>query len=1145
MNIDDFIARWSASGGSERANFQQFAIELTQLLEVPAPKPATADAQNDDYRFERPVTFIHTGTQSRGFIDLYRRGSFVMEAKQGTGAAPDESQLDLLAGAPVVQRQGHGLRGSRRWDDTMLRARNQADGYARAVAREDGWPPFLLVVDVGHVIEVYADFSGQGQGYTQFPDGNRYRIALDDLRNEATRARLQAIWTDPHSLDPTRVSAQVTRQVAEHLAELGRSFEAQGHAPEAVARFLMRALFTMFAEDVQLIPEGAFSKLLKDRRGHPEHAAPMLESLWQTMNTGGFSPALSCDLKRFNGGLFREATALPLSAMQLGLLIQASSYNWREVEPAIFGTLLERALDTRQRHKLGAHYTPRAYVERLVNPTVIEPLRAEWRDIQAAAVTLAGQDKLDEARRTVRDFHQRLCGVRVLDPACGSGNFLYVALELMKRLEGEVIALLRELGEDQGALALAGHTVDPHQFLGIEVNPWAAAVAELVLWIGYLQWHFRTHGTASPAEPVLRDFRNIENRDAVLAWDGTRPRLDETGRPVTRWDGLSTVRHPVTGEQVPDPAARVQVLDYLKPRPAQWPQADFIVGNPPFIGASRMREALGDGYAEALRAAYPKMPESADFVMFWWEKAALATRAGKTRRFGFITTNSLRQTFNRQVLEPHLADPKKPLSLTFAIPDHPWVDAGEGAAVRIAMTVAAPGSLPGRLFTVTGERRGEREAEGRDVTLSGQVGKIHANLRIGADVASAKTLRANEGLAYRGMQLIGSGFIVTPTEARALGLGTVPGLETHIRAYRNGRDLTASPRGVMVIDLFGLSEGEVRTRFPTVYQHVLDKVKPERDQNNRDSYKRNWWVHGEPRRDLRPALEGLPRYIATVETAKHRFFQFLDAATLPDNMLIAIGLDDATALAVLSSRFHVVWALAAGGRLGYGNDPRYNKSRCFDPFPFPDATEAQKARLRALGEELDAHRKAQAAARPKLTLTAVYNVLEKLRAGERIEGRDKETYDAGLVGILKGIHDRIDAEVAEAYGWPADLDDEAILTRLVDLNRARAAEEAQGLVRWLCPDYQNPAGRAAVAKGRQVELDVGAIEGGSDKAPWPKALPEQIAAVRAALSEMGEATPEQVARQFKRARATSVKPLLESLSALGQARLVEGGRFAA
>ena len=526
--------------------------------------------------------------------------------------------------------------------------------------------------------------------------------------------------------------------------------------------------------------------------------------------------------------------------------------------------------------------------------------------------------------------------------------------------------------------------------------------------------------------------------------------------------------------------------------------APSLLSPQPSSDSGERQHTLGDGYAEALRAAYPKMPESADFVMFWWEKAALAVRAGKARRLGFITTNSLRQTFNRQVLEPHLAAPKKPLSLAFAIPDHPWVDAGDGAAVRIAMTVAVPGSLPGRLFTVTEERRGEREAEGRPVTLSGQIGKIHANLRIGADVTGARPLRANGGISSPGVKLHGAGFIVTPDEARALGLGTVPGLEAHIRTYRNGRDLTARPRGVMVIDLFGLSEAEVRTRFPAVYQHVLDKVKPERDQNNRDSYKRSWWAHGEPRRDLRPALEELERFIVTPVTAKHRFFVFLDRAIIADDALICIASEQAELLGMLSSRIHRIWASHAGSTLE--DRPRYLKTSCFDPFPFPDATEVQKARLRALGEELDAHRKAQQAAHPRLTLTALYNVLEKLCAGERIEGRDRETYDAGLVGILRDIHDRIDAAVAEAYGWPTDLDDEAILTRLVDLNRARAAEEAAGLVRWLRPDYQNPAGRAAVAKGQQVELDVGAAPDAADKALWPKALPEQIAAVRAVLS---------------------------------------------
>ncbi len=276
MDADDFISRWQASGGSERANFQQFAIELTQLLAVPAPKPATADAQNDDYRFERPVTFIHTGVQSRGFIDLYRRGCFVMEAKQGTGQSTrtDDNQLALIADLPKIQRQGHGVRGSKRWDDTMLRAKNQADGYARAVARDDGWPPFLIIVDVGHVLEVYADFSGQGQGYTQFPDGARYRIALDDLREAKTLDRLRTMWTDPHALDPAKISAEVTRGVADRLAALGRSFEGQGHAAEVVARFLMRCLFTMFAEDVNLIPHDSLLRLAQEIAGAPGTRRP-------------------------------------------------------------------------------------------------------------------------------------------------------------------------------------------------------------------------------------------------------------------------------------------------------------------------------------------------------------------------------------------------------------------------------------------------------------------------------------------------------------------------------------------------------------------------------------------------------------------------------------------------------------------------------------------------------------------------------------------------------------------------------------------------------------------------------------------------------------------------------------------------------
>ena len=1144
MEIEEFIARWHATGGSEHANYQLFVIELTELLGLERPFPATDDVSNDHYRFERPVTFAHTHKRTTGFADVYRAGHFVMETKQGVNQKKNR-RSDLAKGIAEhkQKRIGHGVRGTATWDDTMLKARNQADNYARAVAREDGWPPFLMVVDVGHVIELYADFSRQGQGYNQFPDGNRYRITLDDLRHESARDLLRTIWTDPYSLDPSLKAAEVTRDIAAHLAELGKSFEGQGHDSQTVASFLMRCLFSMFAEDVDLIPRGSFTELLHKLRGHPEHAQPALKGLWETMNTGGFSQVLMQDLKRFNGGLFKDAEALPLNALQLGLLIEAAEADWKQVEPAIFGTLLERALDKRQRHKLGAHYTPRAYVQRLVTPTIIEPLREDWRNVQAAVQRLTEDGKNDAARKLVSDFHHDLCEVTVLDPACGSGNFLYVALEMMKRLEGEVTSLMLELGDTRPLI-----TVDPHQFLGIELNPWAANVAELVLWIGYLQWHFRTYGNAAPSEPVLRDFKNIRQGDAVLEWEARTERMHVDGTLVTRWDGVTTMRHPVTGEEVPDPDARVQVYDYAKPKATVWPQADFIVGNPPFIGNKRMRENLGDGYVEALWKAYPKMPQSADLVMFWWEKAALAARAynaktGKgARRFGLITTNSITMTFNTRVSQPHIDAPKNPLSLLFAIPDHPWVDTLYGAAVRIGMTVAARGNRGGHLLTIRNESKERSEAEGKDVTFNHSVGKVFANLRIGTDILGCRPLIANSDLGYMGVIPVSLGFVITANQAEELGYDP-KALPSVIKKYMNGSNLTSGKRDRLIIDFFGHSLEEAKSKHPRLLQVLLDEVKPFRDQKRRKGHRENWWLFGEQRHGMRAALQRLPRYVATVETSKHRSFSFMDKDILPDQKLRVVALADGWEIAVLSSKFHTLFADAAGGRLGVGNDPVYNGTRCFDPFPFPDLTEDQRIRLRTLGEELDAHRKRQQTAHPKLTLTQMYNVLEKLRAGEVIEGKDREIYDQGLIGILKDLHDQIDVAVAEAYGWPVDLSDEDILFRLVALNKERAEEEARGQIRWLRPDYQNPKGRvAAVGKTETLELGVAAKV---EKEPWPKTLPDQIAAVRTALTEMGEATPDQIARRFLRARTASVQPLLDSLAALGQAELIEDGRYAA
>jgi hypothetical protein len=425
------------------------------------------------------------------------------------------------------------------------------------------------------------------------------------------------------------------------------------------------------------------------------------------MDEGQFSVAIRAQLPRFNGKLFKQPEVLPLDRDQIDLLLEASRADWAEVEPAIFGTLLESALNPLERHDLGAHYTPRAYVDRLVLPTVIEPLRADWHDTQAAALLLANEGKLKDAADLVRAWHHKLCTTRVLDPACGSGNFLYVTLEHMKRLEGEVLDTLAQLGDTQQRLEVEGLTVDPHQFLGLEINPRAAAIAEMVLWIGYLQWHFRTQGSGLPPSPILRDFKNIECRDAVLAADAIAFAADDAASrsPAGTAAPPNPPRHRRT---VPDEAAksRWSATPTRAPPPGRRPTTSSAT---PLHRRRRHAPALGDGYAEALRAAWPAVPESADFVMFWWHHAADLTRRGEVQRFGFITTNSLTQTFNRRVLEHHL-NAQPPLALAWAIPDHPWVDAASGAAVRIAMTVGQPGDAPGMLQTVVAEGGAEGDA---------------------------------------------------------------------------------------------------------------------------------------------------------------------------------------------------------------------------------------------------------------------------------------------------------------------------------------------------------------------------------------------------------------------------------------------------
>jgi hypothetical protein len=1113
ISMTDLHLRWQGSAGNERANKDSFLRDFCEALSLPLPEPKNPTST---YCFEKDLKLTHLdGTTTTGSIDLYREGCFVLEAKQGsTSEAPGSAPR----------------RGTRAYDRYMEAAFGQAVNYARNLSQR---PAFVVTCDIGHAFHIWDGFSGAYGGY-----GARRSYTMEDLRDPKVQERFKALWLDPQSLDPSKSRTAVTRDVATALGGLARSLEARFPA-EVVARFLMRVVFTFFAEDVGLLPEKLFQNALEGAwKEHPKSFPKGMESLWDAMNTGGFWGPLK--VKRFNGGLFSESLALDLNPDEIARLAKAASFNWAEVDPSIFGTLLESALDARERHRLGAHYTPRAYVERLLRPALEEPLRADWDLAQAEAMALLGTNPTDadmaKARQVLHDFQVHLAHVKVLDPACGSGNFLATAYDVLKRLEGEVQHRLEDLGETSRSLALEGVLVTPGQFVGLEVKPWAAAITDLVLWISHLQWFHRQHPDMSPPEPVLQAYGNIQCRDAVLTWSGTRA----TDR--RRWDGHTFKVHPVTGNQVPDEAAQVPVTELVNPRPATWPEADFIVGNPPFLGNARMRDALGDGYAEALRAAYPDVPDTVDFVLYWWHKAAEAVRSGRTRRFGLITTNSLRQVRQRGVITHHTSG-RTPLKLLWAIADHPWTD--DGAAVRIAMTV---GGLDGQpwLGRVVEEGSGPTpEMEAQAVKVEGQdVNLINDDLSAGANVAEARILKATEGLAWAGVQLYGAGFIVTPEQWEAWGRPQV------VHPYVNGRDLMDRPRGVMVIDFYGLTAQDAKRNYPGPYQHVYEHVKPERDQNRREPIRNNWWLFGWVREGLRASTKGLSRFIVTVETSKHRVFQFLSAEVRPDNKLTAISSGDAFHLGVLSSRIHEIWSLAAGSWMGVGNDPVYAKSRCFHPFPFPETTEAQRVAIRDLAERLDAHRKA--AQGRGATITGMYNLLTKLRSGEPFTDREREQHEIAQTEILRQLHDELDLAVAAAYGWSMDLPEAEILVNLVALNKERCAEETRGVVRWLRPDYQAPETVTATATPLLTEeTDFESVVALTpiEAQPWPRDLKDQLAALRSVLTSSARLwTLEAIAHAFKsrgryREGIAAHLDLLADLGIVSRVDTAEGPRW--
>ncbi len=821
-----------------------------------------------------------------------------------------------------------------------------------------------------------------------------------------TAAGFEALFTDPDLLRPAVRIEQVTEQAASEFASLAERLRARDFEPQRVAHFLNRVLFCLFAEDVGMLPPKLFQRAFEAGLQNAATFSELLAELFAAMATGGRFGFER--IEHFNGGLFADGEVLPLTREEVALLHRVSTLNWSQVEPAIFGTLFERGLDPAKRSQIGAHYTDRESILRIVEPVLMAPLRRDFQTLRAKVEELLGRaveepDKKKaaglrkKARQAIEAFrHDRLDAVRVLDPACGSGNFLYIALELLHDLEKEVLVLLSEVEQGQLSLDLR---VGPHMVHGLEINPFAHELAQVVIWIGHFQWMLR-NGFAYKKDPILKPIETIECRDAVL--------------------------------DLSDPA---------EPKPAAWPAAEVVVGNPPFLGTKRQFGELGREYTNQLRAAYEgTVPGFADLVCYWFERARQEIAAGRLSRAGLVATNSIRGGANREVLDRI----QETGAIFHAWSDEPWIN--EGAAVRVSLIGFGP------------------KDHGEPLTLDGQPApRINADLTSGADLSRAKSLAENRGLGYVATVKAGP-FDVPGSLAREWLLLPNPNGRPNsevLRPWSNGQDITRRSSDTWIID-FGVDMShEAAAQYEAPFAHVVAQVKPLRDSNNRTSYRNYWWLLAEPIPRMRRALEGLARYIATPVVGKYRLFAWVDARVLADHQLVVIARDDDAILGVLHSRVHELWSLSRGTWLGVGNDPRYTPTTTLESFPFPEgmiptqctpgtASDARVAPIAAAARELVRLRDAWL--NPPEWVQRVPEVVpgyphRLLPLDEKAAAQLKKRTLTNLYNErptwLVNAHRALDEAVAAAYDWPADLSDEEIRRRLLDLNLSRAAADEE------------------------------------------------------------------------------------------------------
>jgi type II restriction/modification system DNA methylase subunit YeeA len=949
-----FVQKWAAAKGVERGQSQEHFIDLCRLLGEPTP--TQADPSRTFYTFEQGALT----PDGDGFADVWLKGRFAWEYKG--------KKKDLAA------------------------AYKQVCDYREAL----GNPPLLVVCDMNH-FEVHTNWTNTEKWIYRFTnvdllsgdsvDVSTVSGAAKDAPSLTALQVLKALWENPEVLKPQKTTDQITQEAAKLFGKISDELRKWRVKERSIARFVTSMIFCMFATDVGLLPRQTFSEIIDVYKSGGDNKAfrKHLSHLFSVMDTGG--DFMMRHIPHFNGLLFEDNNVpKEITTNEILVLAELDALNWADVEPSIFGTLFERVLDPKQRKILGAHYTSRADIELIVEPVLMDPLRREWEQVKNQVEDYfhnAGIRRTTESaqknhiRALIRPFLDRLASIRVLDPACGSGNFLYVSLALLKALEKEVIAFA----------ALHGITdlrprVHPRQLFGIETNDLAHELASIVIWIGYLQWKHRNVMPLDDEEPILEPLDNIVGKDAIL-------NLAPSGQPT-------------------EPG---------------WPEVDVIVGNPPFLGGKLLRRELGDEYVDRLFAVWDgRVARESDLCCYWFEKGRAAIENGRAKRVGLLATQGIRGGANRKTLQRI----KETGDIFYAQADRKWIQ--DGVAVRVSMVGFDDGTEMHRRVNDVPDDKPDGALD-RAIPVEG----INANLTSRGDLTTARRLKENLGISFIGDMKKGK-FEITAAAAREMqsAVGNPNGRQNSdvLRRWVNGLDITRKPQSMWIVD-FDMNMSEAgAAQYEMPFEYLKRHVKPMKDNVRNPLERTRWWVHARTAPDMRDALKGLGRYIATVRVAKHRLFAFLEGDLLADGALVAFARDDDYFFGVLHSRTHEFWALKQGTQLE--SRPRYTPTTCFETFPFPQPTQDQQEAIAEAARELNNMREGwlnpptPAGGLPlteeeskKRTLTNLYN--------------QRPTW-------LANAHAALDAAVFAAYGWPErpeDVTDAEILSRLLNLNLER------------------------------------------------------------------------------------------------------------